>query len=255
MTLNIDHAHHVMLELIGRPQGWDGNNKTEAEPAILTTGTLRRLAELQGHAPKAFDLDATGSGDGTTSQAEAGLSQDDLKAAADALGTLQDIERLTIILNRLAPKLRSINPARQTMVECRHCGRLRKRDNETCACGVDPKAIRCANPNHDAYLTPGHDTIRVGRCQPCHRYWDRHDRQHERPADLCSKTEAARRTGDTKTMQCANPHCDIERPYRELRDGRCRECHDFWCIRGSERLTTAAMALGDNVQTEQQPAA
>lgn len=255
MTLNIDHAHHLMLELIGRPQGWDGNKHTEAEPAILTRGTLQRLAEMQGHAPKAFDFDASGSGDGNTSQAEAGLSRDDLQAAADALGTAQDIERLCIILGRLAPKLRAIDPSRQAMVECRHCGRRRSRKEDDCACGIDPKAIRCGNPNHDAYLTPGTDTIRNGRCNPCRIYWDRHDRQHERPAELCDKADQARRTGDTKTMQCANPHCDIEKPYRELRDGRCRECHDFWCIRGSERLTAAALALQDTVQSVEPSAA
>lgn len=32
----------------------------------------------------------------------------------------------------------------------------------------------------------GDDRLRAGRCSPCYRYWDRHDRAEERPKDLWS---------------------------------------------------------------------
>jgi len=45
---------------------------------------------------------------------------------------------------------------------------------------------KCLNPNcgRDVWRTPN-DRLRAGRCEPCYRWWQRKDRNEERPKALC----------------------------------------------------------------------
>lgn len=49
---------------------------------------------------------------------------------------------------------------------------------------------KCGNPNcgRDVWRTP-QDRLRAGRCEPCYRWWDRKERNEERPRNLCHPEE------------------------------------------------------------------
>lgn len=49
---------------------------------------------------------------------------------------------------------------------------------------------KCGNIScgRDVWRTP-QDRLRAGRCEPCYRYWQNHDRNEERPKSLCHPEE------------------------------------------------------------------
>jgi hypothetical protein len=49
-----------------------------------------------------------------------------------------------------------------------------------------PQCIN-ANCGRDVWCTP-QDRYLTCRCEPCYKYWDRHDRKEERPKHLCDAT-------------------------------------------------------------------
>ena len=77
--------------------------------------------------------------------------------------------------------------------------------------GDGPAICKNRNCGREVWCTP-RDRLVSGRCEACHKYWDRHERKEERPAHLCHPTTEKQRVDPTQVVV----HLDKESPTTEV---------------------------------------
>ena len=200
-----------------------------------TLRILRITAESGFPADVSSDSGSGGSGERTT-QPERGVIRPDAAAtqarrllgriAAVVQGDQQYPQGPGEEIRQIVEDLAEYDPTRAALIRCPHCNTTRDRAEPDCQCGHDPAEIRCANPACNCWLTPGHDIIRNGRCNPCSKYLAKHS--EDAPSPIIAERERKRaakngdKTSDAKLMPCEQ--CGDRYGYMELRDGICRQC-------------------------------